>query len=154
MNNDLIYNWSFSSEKQRGSLWYIIALSVIIWLVIWWFFTRQYIFSVLIILVTWVYFFVENNSESVISVSITNLWIKVNNFFYDFSKIENYSIIYAWENAIILRLELGKKSLRYLNLQIDNNIALNLKQILPNFINENENWELSFNEKIIRLLKL
>ncbi len=154
MNNDLIYNWSFSSEKQRGSLWYIIALSIIIWLVVWWFFTRQYIFSILIILVTWVYFFVENNSESMVLVSITNLWIKVNNFFYDFSKIESFSIIYSWENAIILRLELGKKSLRYLNLQIDNNIALNLKQILPNFINENENWELSFNEKIIKLLKL
>lgn len=151
MSNDLIYNWSFSSEKQRGNLWYIIALSIIIWLVVWGFFTRQYIFSVLIILVTWVYFFVENNSESLITVWITNLWIKVNNFFYDFSKIENYSIIYSWENAIFLRLELGKKDL---NLQIDNDIALNLKQILPNFLNENKNWELTFNEKIIKLLKL
>lgn len=154
MSNDLIYNWSFSSEKQRGNLWYIIALSIIIWLVVWGFFTRQYIFSILVILVTWVYFFVENNSESLITVQVTNLWIKVNNFFYDFSKIENYSIIYSWENAILLRLELGKKGLRYLNLQIDNNIALNLKQILPNFLNENENWELTFNEKIIKLLKL
>lgn len=151
MSNDLIYNWSFSSEKQRGNLWYIIALSIIIWLVVWGFFTRQYIFSVLIILVTWVYFFVENNSESLITVQVTNLWIKVNNFFYDFSKIENYSIIYSWENAIFLRLELGKKDL---NLQIDNDIALNLKQILPNFLNENKNWELTFNEKIIKLLKL
>ncbi|MBW7954739.1 hypothetical protein H3C61_02915 [Candidatus Gracilibacteria bacterium] len=154
MSNDLIYNWSFSSEKQRGNLWYIIALSIIIGLVVWGFFTRQYIFSILVILVTGVYFFVENNSESLITVQVTNLGIKVNNFFYDFSKIENYSIIYSGENAILLRLELGKKGLRYLNLQIDNNIALNLKQILPNFLNENENGELTFNEKIIKLLKL
>lgn len=152
--NDIIYNWSFSNEKNRWNLWYVIALSIVIWLVIWWFLTKQYIMSFLIILITWVTFFVENNSEETTQVLITNLWIKINSTFYDFSKIASYSLIYDWENAIFLRLSLIKKWIKVLDLDINNDIALNLKSILPNFLNENKNAELTFIEKIIRILKL
>jgi hypothetical protein len=152
--DDIIYSWSFSNEKNRWSLWYIIALSVVIWLVVWWFLTRQYVMSFLIILITWVTFFVENNSEEVTQVFITNLWIKVNSTFYDFSKIASYSFIYDWENAIFLRLSLLKKWIKFLDLDIDNNIALDLKSILPNFLKEDRNSELTFTDKIIRMLKL
>lgn len=152
--NDTIYSWTFSNEKNRWSMWYIIALSVVIWLVVWGFLTKQYVMSFLIILITWVTFFVENNSEENTNVFITNLWIKVNSTFYDFSKIASYTIIYDWENAVFLRLALVKKWLKFLDLDIDNNIAINLKWILPNFLNEDEKWELNFSDKLIRMLKL
>lgn len=152
--NEVIYNWNFSNEKNRWSMWYVIALSVIIWLVVWWFLTKQYVMSFLIILITGVTFFVENNSEENTNVSITNLWIKVNSTFYDFSKIWSYSIIYDWENAIILRLWLVKKWIKFLDLDIDNSIVHSLKEVLPNFIAENESWELDFSDKLIRILKL
>lgn len=154
MSNDIIYSWSFSNDKNRWSMWYIIALAIIIWFVVWWFLSRQYIFGALIILITWVYFFVENNSQDNVEVSISNLWVKVNNFFYDFSKIESYSIIYNWDVAVILRLSLIKRWLKNLDLQIDNNTALDLKSILPNYIKEDEKAELSFNDKLIKILKL
>lgn len=152
--NDIIYNWSFSNEKNRWSLWYIIALSVVIWLVIWWFLTKQYVMSFLVILITWVTFFVENNSEETTQVSITNLWIKVNSTFYDFSKISSYWLLYDWENAVFLRLALIKKWIKTLDLDIDNNIALDLKSILPNFLKEDKNAELTFTDKMIKILKL
>lgn len=154
MSNEVIYNWVFSNDKNRGWLWYIIALSVIIWLVVWGFLTKQYVMSFLIILIAWVSFFVDNNSEENVQVSITNLWIKVNNMFYDFSKIEAYTLIYEWEDAVLLRLLLIKKWIRYIDLTIDSNIAVDLKQILPNFIAEDEKAELSFSDKLIRMLKL
>jgi hypothetical protein len=44
--------------------------------------------------------------------------------------------------------------MKFLDLNIDNNIAYDLKQILPNFINEDENQELSFTDKLIKFLKL
>lgn len=154
MSNEVIYNWGFSNDKNRWSLWYIIALSVIIWLVVWGFLTKQYVMSFLIILIAWVSFFVDNNSEENVQVSITNLWIKVNNMFYDFSKIEAYTLIYEWEDAVLLRLLLIKKWIRYIDLTIDSNIAVDLKQILPNFIAEDEKAELSFSDKLIRMLKL
>lgn len=154
MENDIIYNWSFSNDKNRWGLWYVWALSIIIWLVVWWFLTRQYIMSFLIILIAWVSFFIENNSEEITNVFITKLWIKVNNSFFDFSKIDSYTFIYEKENAVILRLSLIKKWIKYLDLNINNSIALALKEILPNFITEDEKIELSFSDKLIKMLKL
>lgn len=154
MSNNEIFSWSFSNDKWRGSMWYVIALSVVIWLVVWGFLTKQYVMSFLVILITWVTFFVENNSEENTNISITNLGIKINNFFYDYSKIASFSLIYDGDQAVILRLQLLKKWVKYLDIVIDNDIAMVLKDILPNFIQEDEHGEFTFTDKMIRILKL
>jgi len=150
----MLYSWSFPDTKDRSQLWYIIVLSIIIWLVIWWFLTKQYWMSFFIILLSWTIFYIENNSSDIINVEITELWIKVDDFFYDYSKIDSYTFIYEWENAIICRLSLNKKWIRNVDLKIDNTIALELKNILPNYLEENEKEDFTFIEKMIRILKL
>lgn len=110
--------------------------------------------SFLVILISGISFFIENNSDDVIEVSVLPLWLKINNAFYDYSKIAGYTFIYDGENAVILRLNLLQKGIRILDLQIDNSITMDLKQILPNFIKEDENGELSFVDKLIRWFKL
>lgn len=154
MSDNILYSWKFDDNKNRGSMWYIIALSVVIWLAIWWFLTKQYWMSIIILLIAWVFYYIENNSDDEINVIINELWIKIWSSFYDFSKIDSYSFIYNWENAVFLRLELNKKWLRVLDLDIDNTIAVNLKWILTNYLTENPKGELKFVEKIISLLKL
>lgn len=149
-----IYSWNFSWDKWRWPMWYVIAISIVIWIVIWWFLTKQYILSLLIILISWISFFVENNSEENINVEINQLWIRVNNNFYDFPKIDSFSIVYDWWNATILRLALVKKWLKFIDLNIDNNIAVELKWILPNYIKENDKYEISFIDRLVKLLKL
>ncbi len=149
-----LYSWNFSTDKQRSSLWYMIALSVVIGLVVWGFMTKQYVMSFLIILITGISFFIENNSEEMILVTLNQLGIKINNSFYDYSKIGSYTFIYDGENAVILRLHLLNKWIKVVDLQVDNSITIDLKQILPNFIREDEKAELSFTDKLIRWLKL
>ncbi len=151
---NLIYSWNFSDTKNRWKFWYIIAISIVIWLTVWWIFTKQYWLSFIIILIAWVFLFVENNSPDTIEVKINNLWIQVSDSFYDFSKIDNYSFIYNKENAVYLKLWINKKWLKSLNLKIDNNICSSLKEILPNYIEESTDWELSGVEKLINFLKL
>ena len=150
----MLYSWTFPDEKNRWQLWYIIALSIIIGLVIWWFLTKQYWMSFIILLLSGIIFYIENNSEDNILVEINELWIKVSEYFYDYSKIDSYTFIYEWENAVILRLHLKKKWIKLIDLKIDNTVVLELKQILPNFIKENEKEDFSFTDKIIRMLKL
>lgn len=99
-------------------------------------------------------FFIENNTSKEIKVEITTLWIKIWENFYDFWKIENFSFIYNKENAVFLRLILNKRWISLINLKIDNKICSDLKTILPNFIKEEKDWDLSTSEKIINLLKL
>ena len=151
---ETIYKWNFSDDKKRGKLWYTLAISTVIGLSIWWILTKQYWLSFIIVLVSWIYFFVENNSPDKIDVEINELGVKVNWFFYDFSKINKYSFIYNWEHAEILRFMLNKKWIKNIDLKINNNICADLKQILPNFLEESEQSELTTSEKLINLLKL
>ena len=151
---ETIYKWNFDDNKNRGKLWYVIAISIVIGLSLWWILTKQYWLSFIIILIAWISFFIENNSSDNIEVEINELWIKVEWFFYDFSKINKYSFIYLWENAILIRLILNKKWIKNIDLKINNNICADLKQILSNYLEESENEELSTSEKLINLLKL
>lgn len=152
--DDIIYSWSFSSKKERSSMWYIVALSIVIGVVIWWFLTKQYWMSFVVLILTGLIYFIENNSEDIINVEIRNLWIKIWPAFYDYSKIQSYNFIYEWEFSKIMRIVLNTKWIKIIDLEVDNKITLDIKSILPNFLNEWEKQELSFIEKIIKLLKL
>ncbi|MDD3793367.1 MAG: hypothetical protein PHI37_01025 [Candidatus Gracilibacteria bacterium] len=152
--SNTIYEWSFSDSKNRGKLWYILAISVILGLTIWGIFTKQYGLSFIVILLAGISLFIENNSSETIEVKINELGIKIGEYFYDFKSIDNYSFIYSGENAIFLRLTLNKKGIKKIDLKIDNYICSKLKNILNQFINEEKGGELTFSEKMINLLKL
>lgn len=151
---NIIYSWNFSEQKNRWPVWYLIAVSVVIWVVFWGILTWQYGLSIVIFLAAWVLFFVENNSSGDVLVQINSLWIQIWETFYEHTKIQNFSIIYNKSNPIFCRLVLNKRWLKIINLKIDNKIAEDLKQILPNFVNEDTNVELSLVEKIVILFKL
>ncbi len=154
MANKTLYSWNFPDIKNRWSLWYIIALSVVIWLVIWWFLTKQYGMSFILLLITGIAYFVENNSDDEVWVEINELGMKVGSTFYDFSRIPSYAFIYDWDNAIFLRLNLAKKGIKQIDLKVNNEVTRELKQILPSFIEENPKQDLTFLERMIHLLKL
>lgn len=151
---NIIYSWNFSEQKNRWVFWYIIAISIVIWVVFWGILTWQYGLSIVMFLAVWVLFFIENNSSENVLVQLNSLWIQIGENFYDYTKIENFSIIYDKSNPIYCKLVLNKRWLKVINLKIDNKVWEDLKQILPNFIREEKNWELNFADKLIILLKL
>ncbi len=149
-----IYSWEFNDKKNRWQLWYIIAISILIWTTIWWFFTKQYWLSFIILLIGWLYYFNENNSLDIIKVELLDIWIKINWVFYDYSSIDSYSIIYNKEKPILLRVNLNKKGLRYIDIKINRTNINQIKNILSTYVNEWEKLELTISEKMINLLKL
>jgi hypothetical protein len=151
---DTIYTWSFSDNKDRWKLWYIIAISLILWLAIWGIFTKLYSLSLIIIFISWVYFFIENNSSDVVNISITELGIKINDSFYNYSKIKTFLFVNSWEEMIYLRLFIDDLRVNKIDLRIDNEIWKNLKEILPNFLAESETKSLDIFDKLIIFLKL
>ncbi len=153
--SESIYSWSFDSRKNRGSLWYIIVLSISVWLIIWWFLSKQYWMSFVIIILLWLAFYIENNSDDLVNVEILDSWIKVDNNLYNFGSILRYSIVYDNDNAVILRIIMPNKIwTRNIDLSIDNQILSDIKKILDNFLEESPKDQLSVSEKIIRMLKL
>ncbi|MDQ7023256.1 MAG: hypothetical protein Q9M97_07095 [Candidatus Gracilibacteria bacterium] len=89
---NMLYSWTFPDTKNRGQLWYSIVFSIIIGLVIWGFLTKQYGMSFIILLLSGLVFYIENNSSDTIAIEITELGMKVDEFFYDYSKIESYTL--------------------------------------------------------------
>lgn len=147
-------NWKFNSKKEKSQLWYIIAFSMVIGLSIWGFATNQYAMSFVIILLAWIYMYTENNTEDEIEVFITDLWVKVGEAFYEYKKIQNFNLIYDWDTASILRLKLKTKGVWVLDLDINNELASGISEVLPNFVEESENIEVTFVEKLIKFLNL
>jgi len=111
--------------------------------------------SFVIILLAWISFFAENNSEENLKVDLTETWIKIWNDFYDYPKFSAFSIVYNWEEPIFLRLHKKQKSwLRYLELDINKDNSNTIKNILLNVLEEAWEEELTFSDKMIKLLKL
>ena len=154
MSQKILYSWSFNSKKQRGSLWYIIIISIAIGFIIWWFINKIYWLSFVIMILAWLMYFIENNSPDQINVAITELGLQVWNNFYDFGEISSFTLIFDWSNPYLLRLKLTKKWLKQLDLYINEDNANDIKTLLLNFIEENWKEQLTFTEKMIRLLKL
>jgi hypothetical protein len=152
--NEIIYKWSFQDKKNRWKLWYIIAISVALWLVIRGIFTKQYFFAFIIIILAWVYLFIENNWVDVVDVFVNQTGIKINETFFEYSRIKGFSFVYVWEQLVFLRLFLNNKWIWKLDLKINNEVWENLKQILPNFIKEEKNSELGFFDSLVSFLKL
>lgn len=149
-----LYSWEFEDKKERWTLWYVIALSVAIWICIWWFFTKQYGMSFIVLLVSWLFYFVENNSEDMVKVLISQLWITIAGTFYDFWSIVSYWIVYNKQDPILLRLNLKKRWIKNIDVKINSLNIIEIKNILSEFLEETQKIELSLPEKIINLLKL
>ncbi len=154
MSNKILYSWKFKTKKNRWNLWYIIFISIWIWLIIWWFLNKIYGLSFVVMILWWLMYFIENNSPDEIEVIINELWIQVWSNFYDFWEINSFTMIYNWNIPEILKLNLNKKWLRRLDLYIDSNNASKIRNTLLNFIKENSKEQLNFSEKIINYLKL
>ncbi len=144
-----LFKWTFQTKKERSSAWYIAAFAVVIGLVIWGFITRQYWMSFVIMLLAGVAFFIENNSSDSVEIIVSELWIQIGTKFYDFSKITSFSYLYDGSEVRVLRLKINKKTLPILDLDIDNSIAIPLKNILVNYIKEDEKWEFTMSDKLI-----
>lgn len=152
--SELYYSWNFQDTKQRSSLWYITALSLAWGLVIFWFLTKQYGMSIVLLLIVWLYFFLENNADEEISVQITNLWVWIQGTFYDYGRIDSFRFIYDGSEAVYLRLSIKNSWVKYINIRVDNDIVANIRPILSQLIEENTQSDITLLEKIIHKLKL
>lgn len=105
-------------------------------------------------IITGLFFFIENNSDNEVRIDITELGVKVQEQFYDYARISAYSIVYHGDQAIYLRLYLKKRGITTANLRIDNEIANHIQSFLPHYVEENEKQEITLLERIIHILKI
>lgn len=150
-----MFSWEFNSKKEKSGSWYITAIVIALWLIIWWYFSELYIMSIVIIMVVWVYFLVENNSPDTINISIDENWILISETFYDYPKIESFAIIYDKNIPLFLRLRLTTRWLKLIDIPLDSSInSWDIRNFLLWYIEEDAKSELSTSDKLINYLKL
>ncbi len=151
-----MFSWKFNSKKNKGVLWYNIAIIVMLMFIILGYVMWLYLLSIVIFIFTWVYLLLDNNFPDVVEININESGIKIWSNFYDYPKIESFGIIY--DNNIPVLLQLNIKVFWFKNINIPLNkeeidIA-NLKNFLIQFLPENPKSELWFIDKLINYLKL
>jgi hypothetical protein len=110
--------------------------------------------SFIILLISWLVYFVENNSDDEIEVKVTEQGLYISNVFYDYSTIKKYSVWYQNDSPNLLRLHLSKASVAILDLKISAEILSQVQFYINDFI---ENWwksEITSTDKLIRFLNL
>lgn len=152
--NTVLYNWKFEDKKDRSALWYIIALSVVIGMIIWGFITKQYGMSFLFMLLAGIVFYVENNAEDEIQVQVTNLGIRVGEKFYDFSRINSFAFMYDGDQSVYLKLRIRQKGIPVIQLKVNNTITSELRPVIAQYVEENPKEDLSFLDRLVHILKL
>jgi hypothetical protein len=98
----------------------------------------------------------ENNSLEHIQIIVDENGVNIAGNFYDYAKIEEFSIIYDNKIAILLRLRTKKHSINYIDIDLSKDVnPAELRAYLAKYIAESENGgELTSNERLIRFLKI
>ena len=105
-------------------------------------------------LVAGIFYFIENNSDENILVRLSTLGIEIQNNFYEYPSMQNFCIVYDGKIPVLLRIYLKKRAIPVLDIKISSEDASEIQNILSRFIEQRENSEISFSEKLIHFLKI
>ncbi len=125
-------------------------------LIIWGFFVGLYAMSIVIFIFVGVYMLMENNAPESVQISVDENGINIGGNFYDYPKIEEFSIVYDHKVAILLRLKTKKRGMHHIDIDLNSEVnPAELRSYLSQYIVEAENGgELTSSERLMRFLKV
>lgn len=150
-----MYHWQFASRNERPQSWYIVALVVVVFLVIYGIVQWLYMMSVVAFLFAWVYIMKENNAAPLTDVNVTENGIQVQDTFYEYSQIASFAILYDQEIAKMLRFSVKKWITSLIDIPITQDVnPAELRNILLKNISENPDAEFTKSDRMIQAMRL
>ncbi len=149
--------WSFSEfhKHERGLGWYIVSFLIIGALLIYSFFTLNYLFALILILFAFIVTMHHYQEPHVVRTEITDRGIVVGKNFYPYDGIDSFWIIY--EPPFSKKLFMRKKNAvqSRIILPLEDNDPLKIREILSQFLpEETENIEDSLSDALGKLFKI
>ena len=150
-----MYHWQFASGHEKPASWYIAALVVVLFLVIYGIIEWLYMMSIVAFLFAWVYIMKENNSAPITDVDVADTGIQVQETFYPYTDMNSFAIIYDGNAARMLRLWLKKGISTLIDIPLTSDVnPAELKKFLIQYVTENEHAEFSKTDKMIQAMRL
>jgi hypothetical protein len=143
-------------KHERSSAWYIVAGVMAIALLIYCFFTANFLFAVIIIVTALVVILHDGRHPEMVKFGITTEGIVIGRKFYDYDEIQDFSIIYK------PRLEVKRLYFEFKN-ALKHRLSIYLGDINPLIVRENllkylkedlERTDQPLSEGLARIFKL
>ncbi|HQF57126.1 MAG TPA: hypothetical protein PK831_01325 [Candidatus Magasanikbacteria bacterium] len=136
---DILKEWTIQEYEKynRGILWYIIMGGLGIFFVVYGVVTRDFLFSLIIILFAIILFLQAHQDPKQISFKITELGVVVGNRFYSFSELDSFFIIYNPPDVKTLFLETKEVLKPMIRVPLLDMNPVDVKNVLRAYLPEN-----------------
>ncbi|MDP3043219.1 MAG: hypothetical protein Q8N21_02355, partial [bacterium] len=81
-------------KHKRTKSWYVMAIVIALALLLFAFFTKNFLFAVIIIMAAFVIILHDGREPDLIKINVTDEGIIVGRKFYDYDEIKDFSIVY------------------------------------------------------------
>ena len=153
-----MFNWEIPEYEKlvRTKKWYTVAIIVTFLLLLFSFFSTNFLFAVIIIIATLITIMHEGREPQKIRIFLTEEGVIIGKKFYDFDEIKDFSIIYKPRDDIKnLYFEFKNKLKQRLSIPLkDNNPLLIRKNLLKYLPEDLERTNQPLSEGLARLFKL
>ncbi|MDD4477223.1 MAG: hypothetical protein PHY40_03665 [Patescibacteria group bacterium] len=153
-----IISWEVheNEKHERGNNWYIFMSIVASLLLIYCFYTANFLFAVIIILAAIVIVTADGQESILLNISLTTEGIIVGRKFYDYDEIKNFSIIYKPRLEIKnLYFEFKNPLKHRLSIPLNNMNPLPIRENLLKYLSEDlERTDQPVSEALGKLFKL
>ncbi len=155
---DEIIGWSVPEyEKyERTETWYIAAAIIAVLLLSYSFWTANFLFAVIIIIVGMVIILHDGREPAMVRFSITDEGVIIGRKFYDFDEIKDFSVVYKPKRGVKnLYFEFKNAIKHRLSIPLQDMNPLPIRENLLKYLKEDlERTDQPASEGIARMLKL
>jgi len=143
-------------KHDRSKRWYIIAICLALALLMFAFFTSNFLFAVIIIIITLISILHDGQEPVSLDVHLTEEGIVVGSKFYDYDELDTFSIVYKPSQGIKkLYIEFQNFVRPRLSFSLDNMNPLPIREFLLKYLPEDlERTDEPLSEGLARILKL
>ncbi len=150
-----MFSWQFSSQKERHPQWYIVAVIVVLFFVVYGIFTGMYLMSIVTFLFAWVYILMENNATPTVTVMVNDRVIQIGSAIYDFDKLSKFTILSRDGVPAIFRIWIKKSLTPTIDIPLIAEVdAYALKDFLSEYVEYDSEAEFTKSDRIIEAMGL
>ena len=153
-----LFSWQVSEyeEYNRSKNWYVIAIAIALALLIFSFFTLNFLFALIVVTASLVIIMHHSQKPPLLEVKITEEGIYIGKNFYEYDVFKHFAIVYKPRIGVKqLYLEFNNWWMHRISLPLFDNNPLPIREALLDFLDEDsDRTDPPYSESIAKILKL
>ena len=153
-----LISWNVSEYEKykRSKLWYVFSILVAIFLILFSFWTNNFLFSIIIIIAALIIILNDGSEPINVDIKITEEGMIIGKKFYDYDEFKNFSIVYKPHfNIKNLYFEFKNILKHRLSIPLDDINPLPIRENLLKYLHEDlERTDQPLSERLSKFFKL